>query len=363
MSSSSSSRPNETDASNRSHNQGRQSREYTPAQAESVKRVRRCRHDEFYAILDIEKTATDGEIKRAYRKLALLMHPDKNGAPGADEAFKMVSKAFQVLSDSEKKRIYDATGSDPDSRGGGMPSGFRSSSSRASAGGGRGFGGGMYGDEMTPDELFNMFFGGGGGGGGGFQTFGSFGGGPGIRVQSFGGSPFSMFDFPMGGGQRRPPPQNPPGANGERESFTPRMLIQLLPLILLFLFPLLTSLFDSGSSSESVFTPKVRFEFTPTPPYTSERLTGNYKVPYYVNPNDLTTLSDRKLRQLDQRAETSYVRVLQNKCDYEYDVRQRRLEESQGWFFVDQEKYEKARNMKMENCDRLKGMGVPYQRR
>lgn len=43
---------------------------------------------DFYAILDIEKTVSEGEIKKAYRRLALVMHPDKNGAPGADEAFK-----------------------------------------------------------------------------------------------------------------------------------------------------------------------------------------------------------------------------------------------------------------------------------
>lgn len=268
----------------------------------------------------------------------------------------MVSKAFQVLSDNEKKRIYDATGSDPDARGGGGPSGF-SSSSRA-AGGGRGFGGGgMYAEEMSPDELFNMFF---GGGGGGFQTFGSFGGGPGIRVQSFGGSPFSMFGGPVGGQQQRRPQA---AQEGERESFSPRMLLQLLPLLILFIFPLITSLFDSGSSSDSVFTPRVRFEYTPTPPYTAERFTRSYKVPYYVNPNDISSMNDKKLRQLDQRAESSYVRVLQNKCDFEYDLRQRRLEDSQGWFFVDQEKYDKAKSMKMESCDRLRSLGVPSQRR
>ncbi|KAK9492938.1 DnaJ domain-containing protein [Lipomyces doorenjongii] len=354
-SSTSSSKPNSTSSSSRDHNQGRQTRDYTPGQAEAVNRVRKCKHHEYYAILDIEKTATDGDIKRAYRKLALLMHPDKNGAPGADEAFKMVSKAFQILSDKDKKATYDATGSDPESRGG-MPSGF---SRRTSSGGGFN---GMYGDEISPDELFNMFFGG-GGGGTAFQTsFGGFGG-PGIRIHSFGGSPFSTFGRPMnpGGGQRRPP-----GGDGDTngETFSPRMLIQLLPLILLFVIPLLSSLFEnSSSSSDNIFQSKTRFEFTPSPPYTVERITPKYHVQYYVNPGDTATLNDKRLRQLDQRAENSYVRILQRKCDIEHDHRQRKLEESQGWFFVDQQKYKEATNMKMDSCDRLKSLGVSYSRR
>ncbi|KAJ8099368.1 hypothetical protein POJ06DRAFT_133934 [Lipomyces tetrasporus] len=352
--STSSSKPNSTSSSSRDHNQGRQSRDYTPAQAEAVNRVRKCRHYEYYSILDIEKTATDGDIKRAYRKLALLMHPDKNGAPGADEAFKMVSKAFQILSDKDKKATYDATGSDPDSRGG-MPSGF---SRRTSS---RGDFNGMYADEISPDELFNMFFGG-GGGGTTFQTsFGGFGG-PGIRIHSFGGSPFSPFGRPMnpGGGQRRPPPG---GGDANGETFSPRMLIQLLPLILLFVVPLLSSLFDnSSSSSDTIFQAKTRFEFNPSPPYTVERITPKYHVPYYVSPRDAAELNDKRLRLLDQRVENSYVGILQNKCAVESDLRQRKLEESQGWFFVDQEKYEQAKDMKMESCDRLKKLGAQYSR-
>lgn len=53
-----------------------------------VDRVRKCKHTAYYEILDIKKDANDLEIKKSYRKLALLLHPDKNGAPGADEAFK-----------------------------------------------------------------------------------------------------------------------------------------------------------------------------------------------------------------------------------------------------------------------------------
>jgi DnaJ-class molecular chaperone len=54
----------------------------------------------FYEILCLQKTATDEEIKKAYRKLALRVHPDKNRAPAAVDAFKKVGQAYACLSDA-----------------------------------------------------------------------------------------------------------------------------------------------------------------------------------------------------------------------------------------------------------------------
>lgn len=76
------------DATNRNHNQGNQGRKYTDEQKAAVIRVRKCAHTAFYEILGIEKSVSEGDIKKAYRKLSLLTHPDKNGYDGADEAFK-----------------------------------------------------------------------------------------------------------------------------------------------------------------------------------------------------------------------------------------------------------------------------------
>ena len=80
-------KPNGT-AKSRDHNQGNQGRKFTDEQKAAVIRVRKCAHTAFYEILGVEKSSSDGEIKKAYRKLSLLTHPDKNGYDGADEAFK-----------------------------------------------------------------------------------------------------------------------------------------------------------------------------------------------------------------------------------------------------------------------------------
>lgn len=62
---------------------------------------------DYYKILGVPKTATADEIKKSYRKLALQYHPDKNKTPGAEEKFKEIAEAWTVLSDKEKKKIYD----------------------------------------------------------------------------------------------------------------------------------------------------------------------------------------------------------------------------------------------------------------
>ena len=75
-------------AKSRDHTQGSQGRNPTPEQKAAVIRVRKCAPTAFYEILGVEKTVSDVEIKKAYKKLSLLTHPDKNGYGGADEAFK-----------------------------------------------------------------------------------------------------------------------------------------------------------------------------------------------------------------------------------------------------------------------------------
>ncbi len=123
---------------------------------------------DFYEILGVSKSATDAEMKKAYRKLAIKYHPDKNpDNKEAEEKFKEAAEAYEILSNPDKRARYDRFGHQ----------------GVGGAGGGGGFGGGM-----SMDDIFSQFgdiFGGNGGGGGSpFESF--FGGGRSRSRQAIG---------------------------------------------------------------------------------------------------------------------------------------------------------------------------------
>ena len=102
----------------------------------------------YYEILAVSKTASEGEIKKAYRKMAMKFHPDRNpGNKQAEDKFKEASEAYEVLSDPQKRATYDQFGHS------GLEGGH--------GGGGGGFGGG-FGDQFG--DIFSEMFGGGFGG-------------------------------------------------------------------------------------------------------------------------------------------------------------------------------------------------------
>ncbi|OMP83392.1 putative J domain-containing protein [Diplodia seriata] len=340
-------------ARHRQHHDGSAGRAYTVEQKAAVLRIRKCSPTAYYEILGLEEkraVVSDAEIKKAYRKLSLLTHPDKNGYEGADEAFKSVSRAFQILSDPDKKAKFDKFGGDPESRfGGGASAAGASPFSGFARSPGGAPGGGFYQEEMSPEELFRQFFGGGGFGGGpfggmGFDTGPGFvfnlGGGPGIRVHQFGGAR-----------PRRRPTAAEQAAQAPSISST---LSSLLPLLFLFILPLLSSIFSGSSSTPAG--PSVRFDGA-VPPHTLQRTSARLNIPYWVNPADVDDLSGRKLKELDRTAEVRYMSHLNVECDIEQQRQARLMQDAQGWFFVDETKMKEARKMPKPSCTRLRDLG------
>ncbi|XP_038163284.1 dnaJ homolog subfamily B member 1b [Cyprinodon tularosa] len=154
---------------------------------------------DYYDILGIKKGASEDDIKKAYRKQALRFHPDKNKSPGAEEKFKEIAEAYDVLSDPKKKDIYDRFGEEG-LKGGGGPTG------------GSGPGTFSYTFQGDPHAIFAEFF-------GGRKPFEQFFGARngGMEEDMDTDDPFSRFGMGGGGGM------GPGGMGGFSRSFGPGM--------------------------------------------------------------------------------------------------------------------------------------------
>lgn len=229
---------------------------YTPEMAQEVQRILRTR--DYYDILGVPKDSNEDTCKRAYKKLALKLHPDKNKAPGAEEAFKKLSKAVQCLTDEEKKTMYDRYG-DEDR----IPQQHRQQYQQ---------------DFMTPEDLFAAFF-----GGGTFQTF--------HHHQGRGG-----------------------GHEDGGQGVTHANVFQMLPILLLVLLTFASNFASRDSGS--------RFSFTSNGQYNVERYTATLGTSYYVTQDfeDHYSEGTRALAEFERQVEIYYVRNLHSECDYQEKV-------------------------------------------
>ncbi|KAM3865523.1 dnaJ homolog subfamily B member 1-like [Diretmus argenteus] len=141
---------------------------------------------DYYNTLGIKKGASEEDIKKAYRKQALRYHPDKNKSPGAEDKFKEIAEAYDVLSDPKKKDIYDRFGEEGLKNGGPSP-----------GGGGGGPGTFSYTFQGDPHAIFTEFF-------GGRNPFDQFFGGHngGMDEDMDTDTPFSRFGMGGMGGSR-----------------------------------------------------------------------------------------------------------------------------------------------------------------
>uniref|UniRef100_A0A3Q3WZQ4 J domain-containing protein n=1 Tax=Mola mola TaxID=94237 RepID=A0A3Q3WZQ4_MOLML len=248
------------------------SKPYTADQLDAVRRIKQCR--DFYDILGVQADASDAELKRSYRKLALKFHPDKNRAPGATEAFKAIGNAYAVLSNASKRRQYDQCGDE-----GGNPSG-------------QGPDDGNVEPDISPEDLFNMFF------GGGFYKNTKYG--------------LALF-------------------------------VQVMPILILVIV--------SALSQIMVNNPPYSLSFRPSAGYTQKRLTENLKVPYYVGGQFSKEFTGVLLKNLEQTVEDDYISSLRNNCWKEKQQKEGMLYRAR--YFGDTDLYQRAQRARTPSCAKL----------
>lgn len=139
--------------------------DFTVDQLNMVKKISNCKN--YYEVLSVSRVATESDIKKAYKKLALHLHPDKNHAPGAAEAFKTLGNAMTILTDAKKRKDYDLLGANYITANG-KTSNFNKTSSPHQQYNNHSYEHHQYssseasfsgGEDFTAEELFHMFFG------------------------------------------------------------------------------------------------------------------------------------------------------------------------------------------------------------
>jgi len=277
---------------NSGENEAKLNVEYTKEQLAAVRRINSCK--DYYEVLELTKEFKEINLKKAYRRLALQMHPDKNKAPGATEAFKAIGKAYSILSDTDKRKQYDLYGPDL------QPSRLNRDHDECSH---------SYEGDISPEELFNMFFGGG---------------------------------FPSGNINRRHHQQHT-----RRTHFTSQqsesgltLFFQLAPILLLVAMSMLSSFFVSDPI----------FSLQRTDKYKVERKTTALRIPYFVK-DDFHVEYASDLRRIENAVEEDYISQLRNNC-----FRERNYKENMIWRarnYGDAKLYQKAMDLATPSCDNL----------
>ncbi|KAM3843109.1 dnaJ homolog subfamily B member 12-like [Diretmus argenteus] len=266
---------------------------YTSDQLGAVKRIKQCK--DFYEILGVQKDASEDELKRSYRKLALKFHPDKNHAPGATEAFKAIGNAYAVLSNPDKKRQYDQCGEE------------RRHPSRQGAENGN------FEADISPEDLFNMFFG--------------------------GGYPSSNAHVYTNGRMRH---QRPERRERPRDGGL-ALFIQVMPILILVIV--------SALSQMMVNNPPYSLSFRPSAGHTHKRLTENLKVPYYVGDQFFKEYTGVNLKNLERTVEDDYISNLRNNCWKEKQQKEGMLYRAR--YFGDSDLYQRAQKARTPSCAKL----------
>lgn len=313
------------------------------------------RSSNYYEILGIEKSCEQVHIKRAYRRKAMKVHPDRNKHPLSDEAFKKVGQAFYCLNDPEKREFYDQNGFDPndkskiiDNNEQMFANSFgRNSSSFVFRSGPNvfRFNGGGGGNPFADDFFFNLF-----------DTFNMENNAFERRTQRTRGNEFRRHPFVV--------------HNENLEALT-RKIVGLVVIMFLFMFALswVGNIFEGRSNYvNNQF--RNLYSFQPSHIF-NQQLTceiSNSKIPYFVRKN--FDVDVRRKHQLDQVVYQDYGRMLLNRCHDEQSEQQLKRRELKRLLSDEDNNSEKIKivreelfDMKMENCERYENIYQLYKRR
>ena len=278
--------------------------DYTDEQVLAVKRVENAQ--DYYSMLGITKDFDVADLKKSYRRLALVLHPDKNHAPGASDAFKAVSKAFATLNDAEIRAKYDQYGPDFESgQNKSAPSQEDLIAHFEKA----------FGSTISPEEVFNLFYGTHAGSKEAFEHSGS-----------------AKFFY------------RTPGDS----SFLVDIQ-RLLPLVILLCMSILSSLFGEWYV-------RTTWRLSADSTYTVLRHTVSteYNVPYYVAESfesDYPTLVDAL--NLEKEVEKIFVADRRRACDRDTAARDSRLAAAQRAYFPDQFEIHHLKTKRLKSCSDL----------
>lgn len=282
-------------------------KKYTEDQLSLVRKINS--QTDYYKILGCEKSASESDLKKAYRKMALQLHPDKNQAPGATDAFKSVGKAFSCLSNAESRERYDMYGPEDASSQSTTRRRRRRHSNEYFEDG-----------EFDPQELFNMFF------GGGFPQNN-------VRVFRRGNT------YYYGNGNRN----NQSARRQHEQASNFGAFIQFLPLIMVFILSLLGNLLSSPPN----------YSLYRHGEYQIPRHTENYGAKYYVKSSFSNEFKQGTvgLKKVENEVERDWVDNLRNSC---YDERQRKEQTYRiGQYHANKAMMEKANRMNTPSCETL----------
>ncbi|XP_027560904.1 dnaJ homolog subfamily C member 18 [Neopelma chrysocephalum] len=287
---------------------------YTAEQLDGVRRIKRCR--DYYEILGVGRDAGEEELKRAYRRLALKFHPDKNRAPGATEAFKAIGNAFAVLSNPEKRLRYDELGSDQEHVSTGQARHYNYYTE--------------FEADITPEEIFNVFF------GGHFPTG---------NIHMFSNVARDAHYYP-----RRHRTERAWTQEQEEEDNRPQnsysAFIQLMPVFIIIVVSVITQLMATN--------PPYSLFYKSSIGHVIIRETENLQVPYYVDRNFEKNYQGAELQELEKTVEKDYIDYIQTSC---WKEKQQKSDLSNlAKLYRDERLKQKAESLKLEHCEKLSSL-------